>query len=443
MAWPGTPGGAYSPYWGGAIQLYAWVAIAAGSTFHWGQSATDNLNAGNVWGGGSVGPAPPTGRLWVDISCDILQIDTHLGGNKSDGALSRAAAGTCAITLADPERIYDPLNPDSPWQYAGRTRLAPGTPLWVWAEVQDSPTTVQTFRMFTGTVDSWQEEWELHREKRTAQVVASDSVKTLVASDWGEQPAQGTGETAGQRLQRILTHYGYTGPVNLDSSAVTLQATTLAQSGWELIGRTTDDELGFVWVDRLGVLQFRNRDTWRILNAPVLAVGCPDGFDCVIDADVSSAADIRNAIYASPVGGSMQIARSEPSVTIYGLHSYKRTDLGVQDDAQAAVWANFLLQLQAFPRAQVEKVTLRPLFTPAIWPSLLSLDFIKDRVRVQWQPPGQYLVDGIARTLGVEHSISRHTWEVGLSLALGDLFARVFHWGQHPEDRLNVGNVWY
>lgn len=442
MAWPGTPGGAFSPHWGGDIRLYVWVAISAGSTFHWGQSTTDNLDAGNVWGGGSVGPTPPAGRLWVDVSCDVRELQTHVGGARSDGALSKAEAGTCSFTLADPNRVYDPLNPDSPWQYAGRSRLAPGTPVWVWAETLTSPTTVATWRIFTGTVDSWQEAWELRPQRREAQVVASDATKVLVNLDWGEQPAVGAGEVVSARIARILTYYGYTGSTNLDTSTVALQATTLAQSAWELIGRATDDELGFVWIDRLGVLQFRKRDTWKTLSNPVLTVGCPAGYDAVVDADVKASGTVRNAIYAANSGGTVQVAKSDVSIATYGPHNYKRTDLGMQNDSQAAAWASFLLQLSGFPRQQIEKVTVRPAFTPAMWPTLLGLNLITDRVRVNWQPPGEVLVDGIGRVVGVDHSVTRFAWEVDLSLTLADLFARVFHWGPHPNDRLTQGNVW-
>jgi hypothetical protein len=440
--WPGTPGGASSPSWGGDIRLYVWVAISSGSTFKWGQSATDNLDAGNVWAGGLAGPSPPTGRLWVDVSCDVRSLETHLGGAKADNALSKAEASTCALTLADPERIYDPVNPDSPWQYAGRSRLAPGTPIWVWVEVLATPTTVTSWRMFTGSVDSWQEDWALRKSEREARVVASDAVKTLVNLDWGEQPAVGAGETVTQRITRVLTHYGYTGSTNLDTSAITEQATTLATSAWELVGRAVDDELGFTWIDRLGVLQFRNRDSWKVLSPPVLTVGCPDGYDSVIDAEVRASGEMRNAVYASNTGGTTQVARSEDSITLYGTHGYKRTDLGMQNDGQAGAWATFLLQVNGYPRPHIQSVTLKPAFTPEMWPALLGLRLIQDRVRVQWQPPGEPLIDGIGRVLGIEHSITRSSWETEVSLTMADLFARVFHWGTHPNDKLTRANVW-
>lgn len=441
--WPGTPGGATSPAWGGQIRLYVWLAIAAGSTMRWGQSATDNLDVGNVWGSGAGSVTPPAGRLWVDLSCDVRRVETHVGGTRSDGALTRAEAGTCALTLADPDREYDPTNPDSPWQYGGRSRLAPGTPVWVWAEVLATPTTVTTWRIFTGSVDSWTEEWELHPANREARVVASDATKTLVALDWGEQPAIGAGDTVDARLTRILAYYGFTGTTNFAPSTVTLQATTLAKSAWELIGRAVDDELGFVWFDRLGVLQFRRREAWKTIAAPILTVGCPDGYDAVIDAKVVTGADqLKNSIYAANTGGTTQSAKSATSIAQYGTHGYKRTDMGMQNDAQAAAWALFLLQLNGFPRAQIESVTLRPAFAPAMWPTLLGLNFVGDRVKVQWQPPGEPLVEATGRVMGVDHTITRHTWEVDLVLSMADLYARTMHWGTHPYDRLTVGNVY-
>jgi hypothetical protein len=42
----------------------------------------------------------------------------------------------------------------------------------------------------------------------------------------------------------------------------------------------------------------------------------------------------------------------------------------------------------------------------------------------------------------VEHSITRTSWETEVSLTMADLFARVFHWGTHPNDRLTRANVW-
>jgi hypothetical protein len=198
--WPGTPGGAYSPAWGEAIRLYVQAAIWRGTTFRWAPAPApdqnaDTWSAGNVWGSGSVPgpPAPPvlTNRLWVDLTCAVLDLETHLGGTRADGALARSEAATAHITLADPTRVFDPLNPDSPFAYQGtQSRLMPGTPVMVWAETVDDPTdtTITHHRLFTGTVDTWAEPWTPRPAARRATVVASDETKTLVGLDRGEQP---------------------------------------------------------------------------------------------------------------------------------------------------------------------------------------------------------------------------------------------------------------
>ena len=446
ISWPGTAGGAYSPWWGGDIRLFVWAGIYAGSTMLWGDSATDNLSAGNVWGGGAPTPAPPAGKLWVDISCDVLTLQTDIGGTKSDGAIAQAEAGTASITLTDPTRKYDPTNPNSPFQYGGQTRLTPGTSLIVFAEVWNG-TAITQYRMFTGTVDTWSEDWKLHASDRTAVIVASDGVKDLVALDYGEQPAIGAGDTVDQRLQRILTYYAWPGATSLDSSTITLQATTLAQSAWELLGRATEDELGFIYLDQLGAIQFRNRAAWSTRTAPVLTVGCMPAtaaYDTMTTGQVEAAnLNIKNAVYATRVGGTQQVARAETSISRYGLHSYKRTDLGLQNDGQAGAWASFLVSIQGTPRAQLDSLTIRPAFDPAIWAPLLTLKLITDRVRVLWTPPDMTATtEVVGRAIAISHDVTRSAWTVDLKLAQADIYANVMHWGPHPKDKLTVGNVY-
>ena len=470
-AWPGTPGGAMSPSWSQYLTLYVYAAIQAGTTFRWGPHAADRLDVGNVYGPGTGAPGPPVpaGRLWVDLSCDVVDLDTHLGGSRPDGAIATSEAATARLSLRDPDRIYDPLNPASPFQYGGRSRLMPGTPILIWAEhltftggellteagdflateagdqlvSEDDQTILTTYRLHKGTVDTWSAPWEVRPENRRANVVSSDAVKQLVALDFGEQPAVGAGDTVPQRITRILTHYGWTDPTRLDSSSVTLQATTLAVSAWELIGRAAEDEAGFVYLDAWGTLQFHNRDTWTTEPEPALTLGCPTGHDAMIAADVLAAnLNIRNAIYATRTGGVQQVARSEASIAAYGLQTYKRTDLGHNSDAQVAAWATFLVTLQGYPRARLEMVTAYPAFTEEAWPDLLGLVLIDDRVRVLWSPPdGTAPVDTSGRAIGMDHRISRTSWETDIHLALADLFG-VLHWGFHPNDHLTSGYVY-
>jgi hypothetical protein len=447
--WPGTPGGAFSPDWGGDIRLYVWAAILAGTTMKWGPDPADRLDAGNVYAKDPTAVALTAGpdRLWLDLSCDVRELETTIGGTRADGAIAQAEAGTATVRLADPDRIYDPTNPDSPYQYQGQTRLSPGSPLIAFAEWWDGSDITQ-YRLFTGTVDTWAEPWELTPNERVAEIQASDAIKSLANRDYGATAAVGAGETVDARIARILSYYGWTGSQRLDVSTNTLQSTTLAQSAWELVGRATTDEIGFTYVDYDGTLVFRNRGTWNTTPDPVIDIGCspddPGAYDSLIAATSTAASlNITNAAYVSNTGGTMQSAIIQKSIDRYGIWSYKRTDLGLQNDTQAGAWAAFLVSLQAWPRAQLESITLRPAFTPNLWPKLLSLNLIADRIRVLWTPPDAgFTTEATGLCLGVSHTVSRHKWETEVRLALADIYQSIMHWGPHPKDVLTSGNVY-
>ena len=448
---PFTAGGASSPAWGDNIRLYVYASIRAGTTMHWGSHPTSFLDAGNVWGGGSVTPpgVPPLANtLWVDLTCDTQEVQTHLGGSSAEGPIVRVEAGTAQITLLDPTRKYDPLNPAGPFQYGGITRLGPGVQIKVWAEVQTG-STFTTYWLHTGTVDSWTEQWEPSPNKRKAIVVSSDAVKGLVSLDRGEQPPVGAGDTTAQRVERILAYYGWAGTRNLDASTVTEQATTLAQSAWELISRTADDEIGLVWISPQGVLQMRNRATWLQQSPPVLSVGCaptaPLGtWDIALDAVVAAAGRLfKNAAYVSRTGGVQQVARSETSIQLYGERDLKRTDLGHDADTVTATWASFIVSLIGWPRARVEDITLAPGLSPVSWSDVLGVDLVTDRITVHWQPEDSTdPVVATGRAVGIDHTIQRQGWEVQMHMALADVYGRVLHWGAHPYDQLSRGNVY-
>jgi hypothetical protein len=165
----------------------------------------------------------------------------------------------------------------------------------------------------------------------------------------------------------------------------------------------------------------------------------------MVDADVVSAdANTRNAVYAQRTNGAQQyIVRNQDSIDRYGLHSYKRTDLGLETGPQVGDWATFLITLQSVPRPQLGSLTIRPVFDPTIWPALLGLRLVTDRVRVLWTPPDMTTTTEVfGRTIAISHTVTRDSWSVGLELALADIFASVMHWGIHPLDKLDRGNLY-
>jgi hypothetical protein len=449
--WPGTTGGAGSPNWGPYIRLYVRAAIGAGNTFHVGAHTFDRLDAGNVLGGGV--PAPG-GDLWSDMSCDITELQVTSGATSSQGIFSKPDAATVTVNILDPDAKYDPLNWTSPFAYGGHSRLIPGTPIEVFAEVvTPADSTITRHWLFTGTADSWGEDWTPHRNERTAQLVASDATKILARMDQPEQPSTGAGDTVTQRVDRIVTAFGWGGTVEHDPAGgtVTLQATTLAQPAWELLNRTLDDELGYVYLTATNSLRWVNRATWTTRPAWAIVLGCvPGGHDILIDAAPSTIdRQIRNRVDATRTGGVNQSARSDVSIERFGMYGYNRTDLGLADDSQAATWATRVVELYAYPQVSLAGIVMVPAVaadTVAAYRQILSIRYVSDIARIFWSPPdiAEYTVDLLSRVVGVDHRIDRARWETTWQLVQGSTLANAgitFHIGAHANDRLNSNFV--
>lgn len=455
--WPSsTPGGAVSPKWGGYVKLFVRAALAAGAPFHMGPHATDRLDSGNVLAAPVAELESSTvNRLWVDIACDVKDLELAGGSSSAAGIFSKPEAATLVATLADPTGKFDPLNGHGPYSYGRHSRLVPGTPISAFAEIVNGDTgAVTTVQLFTGTADSWGEDWTPHPSRREAKLVASDATKQWAHYDQPEQPAVGAGDTTAQRVARLVAFYQWPGTIDAGTGTVTLQATTLAQTGWELLNRTLDDELGHVYFTAAGVLRWVGRAAWTTTSPPVLELGC-DSIeaslnDVLLDASPSAIdANIRNAVFAAREGGSQQTVRATSSIARYGEYDYSRTDLGLQTDVQAAAWAQQVLQVNAYPQVTLDDVTARPAIDARSWEiytPLLGLHYVTDLVRIAWAPPDypDHVIDGLMRVVGHQHTITRQAWDTKLTLVAAQplRFAGVvFTMGPDAQDRLDAGNI--
>jgi len=449
--WPGTPGGAYSPHWGENIRLYVWCAIYAGTIMKWGSvsGTIDTLDNGNVFGPViTVGPPVPAGQLWVDVTCDVLELETNIGTSEHDVVVKTSAESpSCSFTLRDPTRKYDPTNPDSPYQFGGRTRLGPGTGIKVFAETLTGASTITRFSLHTGTVDSWGEDWTPHPTERQAKVVASGAQKQLVRLSRPASAVVGVGEFVDTRLNRILSFVGSTITKRFDVSYVREAGTTLDGNAWDLLTACAADEIGYLAFDADNILQFFARDTLKLRPTIKATVGCPGGLDVLTDATTTSMdTNMVNSVTGSRPSGPVQFAKSQTSIDQYGEYGLRRTDLGVfgngTDETDVTNWVNYMLSLAAFPRPRLEDVTLVPAFLPTSWPTLLGIK-LADGVKVVWTPPGTTSAYDIrARVFGIAHTISFGSWEMKWSVAYADIYSRIFHWGPDVLDRLNAGNVY-
>ena len=459
-AWPSsTSGGAAAPSWGGYVRFWLRAAIVAGQAFHMGKHAADRLDAGNVLAGGEIATArgTVTDRLWVDLTCDVIDVEIQGGSSSSQGIFSKADACTLSATLADPAGEYDPLNRTGPFSYGGRSRLVPGVPIEAFVEVVDGDTGEwQRIVVFTGTADSWGEEWTPTASNRVAKLIATDETKRWARYNRAEQSPSGAGDTVAQRVQRIVTFFDW--PGTIDNPAVsgtrTLQATTLAQPGWELLNRALDDELGVIYFTADGKLRWLPRETWGTYPPPRLVLGCDSldaaAYDVLVEAHPANLdAQLRNDVRVSRTGGTERHAFSQTSIDNYGAYDFKRTDLGLADDNQVGDWATRVVELYAYPQIGLADVTMLPAVaesSSALWADVLDWVLYTDLLRVLWAPPGlpDNQVDALVRVVGYSHRISRARWEVTWQLIAARPISYagvVFHMGAHAQDKLDAAFV--
>lgn len=488
LTW-GTPG-ANAPSWGNTVKLHVWLALGRGNTFALGPSPFDRLDAGNVIGQlpnpqpapdavitgfpFTLGPMPhdtlddhnylswhvlpgeargPTERLWVDVSCDVIDLNIHSGATTDDGVLAKAQAGTCSIVIADPDQDFDPINGQSKWQFQGHTRLTPGVPVIVWADVLQDGLFVLRRTLFVGKALSFSEPWVRDPADRRCTIEAADVIADLANRDHAALGTPvGAGEFVHQRLERILNAADGPPLQVAGDSLVPLQATDLEGNAWQLINAAADDEIGFVGAvpyapDPLGflfrtehqALRFLPRSTWFAQPAPVMTVPC----EMMTDATVSALdLQIRNRVTAARTGGTAVTVRSEQSIDRFGEHSYSKTDLGLEGDDDAGQWAAVVLALFAFPQARLQDVTIVPGARPDLWWQVLSVRLAMDRVVVQWTPPGgtaTYITT--ARVIGVDHQINYERWTIQWTLGTAENSGRFFTLGPGDRDQLDHANV--
>jgi hypothetical protein len=186
----------------------------------------------------------------------------------------------------------------------------------------------------------------------------------LAAYDPVEQPASGAGDTAAERVGRILDLAGW--PVQLrdvTAGGVTLKSSTMADAIWTQLLQVADTDLALLWVRRDGRLAFRPEGRVGVGNdlAARLVICPPDtpvpGVTSIPVVTIGGAqfSDIRNVVSVSrqkEEGGAEAATvtvRDDASAARYLRRSYSRTDLQHQSEEWSSTVANAILGSSAWP----------------------------------------------------------------------------------------------
>jgi hypothetical protein len=416
-----------------------------GAAFTLDDPTLGQLDAGNVLG--------PTDDGWTDPTCRVLEAHWRTGATDADGPLSRMPSGYCLVRLFDPDREFDPTAAHGPF----RNRLNVGTPLRLVAglatpgpaltDETGAPITDQHREPITVTVDQVsptpQFTGRLFTASHEAGVTtfeAADGLADLAAYNGPEQ-AEGPTQTTGERVAKILREASYRGPVRLDAGTEDLQGQTLAQAALTELWRAVDSELGAVWVDRAGVLVFRDRNVWTTPPVWVAQLGPDDACGILTVTEQHLTAEhVRSIVYAASGGHNQEEVIDQAAVDRFGSRRWGRNDLLLRGQAALRRWATEVLLWSKDPRpGAITQLVLNPATAPRLWPLVLRLDpLLCVRLSFSHDTAETPVVVGYA------HSVTATDWQVTVIMAPHPLDAvqgHPFTLDDPTAGRLDAGNV--
>lgn len=362
--------------------------------------------------------------VWTPISAYVTLAETHSATR--DRVLNGFTGGWARFELVNTDSRFDPTNTTGPYALAGVSTLRAGRPVRVlatWAGV--------TYPLWYGYAESWQPDGH-PVATRSSTLQCADAFKVLSGLNRTAKAAQGAGELAGERVQRILDDAGWSSTLrDIAAGQSPMAATTLADNALAELHLTAASENGVLFVDALGRVVFHDRHrqmTNPRANTPVAtwahaATGgelAPHAMRIRTDDEL-----LVNQFDLARVGGTQQTAFDGTSVAVntQGVpRSWGRSDLLLTTDTEVAAAAAWLLAQHKDPETRFAGLTARPAGnSPAAqWPVVLGAQ-LRDRWTCINRPRGgaaysaDVFVDGIHHTYSVDTG-GRVEWRADFDL---------------------------
>ena len=203
----------------------------------------------------------------------------------------------------------------------------------------------------------------------TAALSCTDGTRIFAAFDGVEQPPQGQGETAAQRVTRIADMVGWPTELrDIEAGGVAVRDTTLAQNAWTMLLNVSDTDLALLWVNREGKLAYRPQGRVMPQHELAAVVMCGpevEGTVTITPVNISGQQPnvTRNIVSISRQGQSGEepatvTIRDESSIARYLPHSYSRTDLIHTEDSWSTRVAEAVLAGSSWPSTAPERIEL-------------------------------------------------------------------------------------
>jgi hypothetical protein len=270
----------------------------------------------------------------VDVTEYVQTINIQRGRNRQ---LDQFNAGTAVVSLWNQQRIFDPLNADSP--YFGV--IVPRTPIDVYAN---------DTQIFSGVVSDWDIDYDI-ANKDIVYLNCSD-VFTVFANQSLNGGTTVT-QSSSARVEAVLDlpEVAYQGPRRIGVGSSTLGGTSL-NTGFSYPANTNvlnylqtiaKSEQGYLFISRDGTTVFKGRT--EVLNPVADAIFSDTGTGIKYQTLENQFGDelLYNYIRAESPSGTAQTASNETSINLYQSQVLDETNLLNSTTTEVLGLAQYLL----------------------------------------------------------------------------------------------------
>jgi len=265
----------------------------------------------------------------VDVTEYVQAITINRGRNRE---LEQFNAGTAALRLHDPTRIFDPLNSDSPYY----PFVGPRNPVSVYAD---------GIEIFCGFVTDWDLDYSFTETGNVTTATCADAFTVLANQNMNEWTP--TAQLSGARVSAVLarSEIVYQGPTSIAVGNSTLGAYLVpaGQNVLQYLQNVSASEQGYLFVAGDGTLTFRGREA--ALNPSPLMTFADDGSGVKYQSLTNAYGDelLYNYIQTQSPAGAVQVASNANSIALYQAQQFSKLDLLNSTTAEVSALGNYLL----------------------------------------------------------------------------------------------------
>lgn len=336
---------------------------------------------------------------WVDITEDVMSVNTNRGRSRD---IDSFQAGTANIEFKNLNRKYDPSNRSSPYQ----GNIIPMREIRITGIVND-----ENFRLYRGYVQDWEVDYSHKGIMSTTTARCADAFAILAMQELEEISASHSGDTSGERIERVLDlpEVDFPNDIrNINTGLSIFGDTEFGENALQYLQTCEDSESGSLFVAKDGTLTFveRNNIAPDLTQETSVDLGSEEEANDLLpivfgdtsdpveipyqDITVDFSTDLLyNRIITEGTSGNVQKSFDEDSQEAYQIRTLKRTGQFVSNDDEMQDQADWLIGRFSVPDLRFKDVsTVIDSLSEDKQKKLFSLELAR-KIEIRKTPPGE------------------------------------------------------